>query len=372
MGDSTGKSRSKLIIIDRSFDITSLILHELTFQAMAYDNFPIRNDVFTFNENKVQKHVFFDQRDKLWNNIRHQHISTAVITVSEKLKKCVNSLRASAAATNTANGSSVGTMSNAIKAIPIQKKKSEKFSIFMSVLKNCMDFYGEHLEEICVFEQDLVMGETATGEKIKYNIKEKLTYFLKKENVSVQNKIRLIILYILCEDGVPKDIFNELVQNAQLSPAQVQTITNLNMLGVTTITDGERQKRSKPERKQRVDENTFQVSRWTPLIKDLMENIVENKLNPDQFPSVGAPIDIHKPSSSRYTGQNVTWYKGKDSTKHLRSRVILFVLGGVTYSEMRCAYEISKSSKNCEIVIGSSHPLTAMDFIQELSKLDKP
>ncbi|XP_026820706.1 syntaxin-binding protein 1-like [Rhopalosiphum maidis] len=147
------------------------------------------------------------------------------------------------------------------------------------------------------------------------------------------------------------------------------------MLGVTTITNGERQKRCKPERKQRIDENTFQVSRWTPLIKDLMENCVENKLDPEQFPSVGdkePSVDIHKASSSRYTGQNVTWYKGKDSTKHQRSRVILFVLGGVTYSEMRCAYEISKSFKNWEIVIGSSHPLTPMDFIQELSKLDKP
>jgi syntaxin-binding protein 1 len=56
--------------------------------------------------------------------------------------------------------------------------------------------------------------------------------------------------------------------------------------------------------------------------------------------------------SSRYTGQNVTWYKGKDSINHQRSRVILFVLGGVTYSEMRCAYEISESFKNWEIVIG--------------------
>ncbi|XP_026819232.1 syntaxin-binding protein 1-like [Rhopalosiphum maidis] len=124
MGDGYGKLRSQLIIIDRSFDITSLILHELTFQAMAYDNFPIRNDVFTFNENKVQKHVFFDQRDKLWDNIRHLHISTAVTTLSEKLKKCVNSLRASAAAADTANGSSVGAMSNAFKVIPIQKKIS--------------------------------------------------------------------------------------------------------------------------------------------------------------------------------------------------------------------------------------------------------
>jgi len=46
MGDDDAKIRSRLIIIDSSFDWISLILHELTFQAMAHDNFLIKNNVF--------------------------------------------------------------------------------------------------------------------------------------------------------------------------------------------------------------------------------------------------------------------------------------------------------------------------------------
>jgi len=47
------------------------------------------------------------------------------------------------------------------------------------------------------------------------------------------------------------------------------------------------------------------------------------------------------------------WYKGKDSKQH-NPRIILFINGGVTYSEIRSVYEVSKICKNWDIVIGRS------------------
>ncbi|RUP43048.1 hypothetical protein BC936DRAFT_137713 [Jimgerdemannia flammicorona] len=53
------------------------------------------------------------------------------------------------------------------------------------------------------------------------------------------------------------------------------------------------------------------------------------------------------------------------------ARLILFIAGGMTYSEIRSAYEIA-DIYNREVYIGSTHVITPSTFIEDLKGLRKP
>ena len=60
---------------------------------------------------------------------------------------------------------------------------------------------------------------------------------------------------------------------------------------------------------------------------------------------------------------------GGAATQRNVPRLIAFIIGGITYSEMRVCYEVTKMNPKWDVVVGSTHLLTPEGFIADLRDL---
>ena len=169
----SGKQRSQLVIVDRGIDPVSPLLHEMTYQAMAYDLLPIENDKITYqfedaSGQRSQKEALINEQDILWPVLRHMHIAKAINEVTTGFKEFVSKSK-----TNKlkADKVSVAQLSEALKDMPQHQEKMNKYSLHLEISGRCMKVFDEeNLQEIAQVEQDMVMGEDADGQKIKNHI----------------------------------------------------------------------------------------------------------------------------------------------------------------------------------------------------------
>ena len=113
--------------------------------------------------------------------------------------------------------------------------------------------------------------------------------------------------------GISEENFTKLIQHAQIPNEDKDMITNLSLLGCNVVVDvsssslfsimfllsisyillktlclqGNRKKVWQFKRKDRINENTYQMSRWTPVLKDIIEDAIEDKLDNSHFPFLG-------------------------------------------------------------------------------------
>jgi len=109
----------------------------------------------------------------------------------------------------------------------------------------------------------------------------------------------------LHKNGITEDNLQKLLHHAMIPDDKKQIILNLQNMGMTilqktnstptsrrvtlllqdTIKPAARLKNIPQNRKER-ENSSYQLSRWTPYVKDLMENIVDEKLDMHQFPFI--------------------------------------------------------------------------------------
>ncbi|XP_054240585.1 syntaxin-binding protein 3 isoform X2 [Indicator indicator] len=356
------KTHSQLIIIDRGFDPVSTVLHELTFQAMAYDLLPIENDTYKYktegSAGKEQEAVL-EEDDELWVKMRHKHIADVIEEIPKLLKEV-------SAKKKAAEGKlSISALAQLMKKMPHYRKEISRQVVHLNLAEDCMSKFKSNLERLCKIEQDLALGTDAEGQKVKDSMRVLLPVLLSKSHENY-DKIRAILLYIFSTNGTTQENLDKLIQNVQIE-SDSDMIRNWKYLGIPIISGAQQYKHP---RRDRSSEETFQLSRWTPVIKDVMEDAIENKLDSKEWP-YSSPC----PPTWNGSGAVSARQKPKASYQEERkssARLIIFVIGGMTYSEMRSAYEVSQACKSCEVVIGSTHVLTPRRLLDDVKSLSKP
>jgi len=369
MGDGPEKAKSVLVILDRGFDTVSPLLHELTFQAMAHDLLPIENDVYRYEASEgQQKEVLLDENDDLWVEMRHHHIAVVSQSVTKKLKNFNKEKRIEGDSKNA-----MRNLSEMIKKMPQHQKELAKFSTHLHLAEECMKTYQSHVDKLCKVEQDLAMGEDAEGEKIRDHMRN-IVPILLDESLTIKDKIRIILLYIQSKNGITEENLTKLIQHAQIPNEDRDMITNLALVGCNVVVDGNRKKIWQIKRKKRINDQTYQMSRWTPVLKDIIEDCIDDKLDNSHFPFLGggqrhgSTAFQSAPSSGRYGG----WHsKDKVNVSNQKNvpRLIVFVMGGACFSEFRAGYEVTNERKNWEVIVGGSQILTPEGFLKEVKGL---
>lgn len=396
---STELERSTLLLLDRATDCLTPLMHDFTYQPMVQDLLKIDGDQITCkvegkNPDKLEsKDVLLNDKDKLWVELRGKHIAQVIEILSARISETVNSSSGNALAGD--KNVSLSDLASALKELPEYRELMAKLSQHMHISHECMDTFTQTgLMDLSELEQCLATRETDEGGKIET---EELIAMVEDTLIRMKDKKAKLRLLLIATLTLGDFGGNRMKKAARLSNDDMYTVDSLaHLAGYNLGADFQTKKKRggffSALRGGDDDEEEYASSRYKPALKSILTDLVTNTLDIEAYPSI-----VPMPASAAPTGRSARSARSaRPAVKNARrtkglsdkwgrtgsptssgpvnisftgARSMVFMVGGLSYSELRVAEKVmEKESK--EIIMGSSTFLSPKDFIKCIETLN--
>ncbi|KAK1560169.1 hypothetical protein Q3G72_023139 [Acer saccharum] len=399
----------ELLILDRSIDQIAPVIHEWTYDAICHDLLNMEGNKYVHEiPSKTggpaeKKDVLLEEHDPVWLELRHAHIAYASERLHEKMTSFISKNKAAQIQHGSKDGGEISTrdLQKMVQALPQYSEQIDKLSLHVEIAGKINRIIREmELRELGQLEQDLAFGDAGLKDVIKF--------LTTKEDATRENKLRLLmILAAVYPEKFEGEKGLNLMKLAKLPPDDMTAVNNMRFLGGSSDSKKsssspfslkfDMHKKKRAVRKERTgEEETWQLSRFYPMIEELIEKLCNRELSKEDYPCMNDPSPtFHGTTQSAAVQQapvahsmrsrrTPTWARPRNSDdgyssdsvlrhassdfKKMGQRVFVFIVGGATRSELRVCHKLT-TKMNREIILGSSSIDDPPQFITKLKLL---
>ncbi|KAJ5098706.1 hypothetical protein N7532_005707 [Penicillium argentinense] len=380
----SNRPRGVLLVVDRSMDVYSPLLHEFTYQAMVHDLLPIKEgDKVTYktllNEGKDTeeiKEMEIGEHDKVWVDYRHMHMKDVLGKLGDDFAKFRKANPQFADDNDKAN---VNTIKDMLAGLTEFTEGKDAYTLHLNMAEECMKYFqSRKLIEVSSIEQSFATGLDENYKKAK-NLAAQLVQLLDDDAVIPPDRLRLLLLYIIYRGGLLGGDIRKLMAHAQLPGQDGNVISNLELLGVRVEKPLKDEKPpAQPLFQRRIpapESEELSLTRYELGLKLMLEEQIRGTLDPTVFPFTRPHTDtdggmaaqemISQQASLR--SAKPTWARTR-SVDQPRQRMIVFMAGGATHGEARSCYEVSQTYGR-DVFLATTHMLTPGLFLRQVGDL---
>lgn len=361
-----------LLIVGRTTDLVSAVTHQMTYQSALNEVMGMKGEVINTEAKDEKGNVspvsyVLDENDEYWSKYRNMQILQAIDQIQAGWKQYKAMFEKLSENAQYSRQSEL-------------KEKTKIYSKHASMLSKAYTEYQENRMTAVNVLQALASGMNITSGRINAaDLWDAVKGCVENAGTAEEDKARVMISYALCRGGVLPSEMKTFESNA--SARSVTALKNLSQLGYNVNRPDRKRAFTKSKSHQALIQEKYKSTdkryrmgyQYRSKIESLVLESINDSLDKKEFPWITEPPKGSRKGMGRITGftrrqrgrRNGTRTGGLSAEK---TRLIVFVLGGITTAEMGTIYALEEQYPQFEIYIGSTDIINGQSVIDCLAK----